>query len=66
MTRMEEVEGQNMKEQRIREFKRARHEGNFSKGGGNSGKQLQGQRPNVTNQRFNKDKGHGEEFSSMS
>ena len=34
MTHMEEIEGQNMKEQRIREFKRARHEGNFAKGGG--------------------------------
>ena len=31
--------------------------GNFSKGGGNGGKQPQGQRPNVQNQRFNKDKG---------
>ena len=38
MTHMEVVEGQNMKEQRIREFKRARHEGNFAKGGGNGGK----------------------------
>ena len=57
MTHMEEVEGQNMKEQRIREFKRARHEGNFSKGGGQGGKQPQGQRPNVPHQRFNKDKG---------
>ena len=46
-----------MKEQLIREFKRARHEGNVSKGGGNGGKQPQGQRPNVPNQRFNKDKG---------
>src|SRR5688572_3403425 len=57
MTHMEEVEGQNMKEQRIREFKRARHEGNFAKGGGNGGKQPQGQRPTVPNQTFNKDKG---------
>ena len=57
MTHMEEVEGQDMKEQRMREFKRARREGNFSQGGGNGGKQPQGQRPNVPNQRFIKDKG---------
>src|SRR5688572_17238643 len=57
MTHMEEVEGQDMKEQRMHEFKRARREGNFSKGGGSGGKQPQGQRPNVPNPRFNKDKG---------
>src|SRR5687767_5621690 len=57
MTHMEEVEGQDMKEQRMREFKRARREGNFSKGGGSGGKQPQGQRPNVPNPRFNKEKG---------
>ena len=57
MTHMEEVEGHNMKEQRIREFKRTRHEGNFSKRGGSGGKQPQGKRPNVPNPRFNKDKG---------
>src|SRR5687767_4910941 len=57
MTHMEEVEGQNMKEQRVREFKRARHEGNLSKGGGSGGKQPQGHRPNVPIPRFNKDKG---------
>ena len=32
MTHMEEIEGQNMKEQRIMEFNRAHHEGNFAKG----------------------------------
>ena len=31
MTHMKEIEGQNMKEQRMIEFKRAQHEGNFSK-----------------------------------
>ena len=49
---VENVEGQNMKEKRMREVKRARHEGNLAKGGGSGGKQPQGQRPNVPNQRF--------------
>ena len=53
MTHMEEVEGKNMKEQRIHELRRARHDGNFIKGGRSGGKQPQGQRPNVPNQRFN-------------
>ena len=56
MTHMDEIEGQNMKEERIREFKRARHEGNFSKDGGSGGKFPQGQKPNVLSQRFNKER----------
>jgi len=53
MTHMEEVEGQNMKEQRIREFKRARHEGNYAKG---RGSQDGGQRANAPFQEKGKQK----------
>src|SRR5687767_12781856 len=55
MTHIEEIKGQNMKERRVREFKRARQEGN-SKGGGSGGKFPQGQKPNVPHQRFNKER----------
>ena len=57
MTYVEQVEDRKLRERRMRDLKRPRFDsGGFNKSG-NSGKQPQGKRPNVPNQRFNKDKG---------
>ena len=54
MTHMEEIEGQNMKIVKAREFKKARFEGGFTKGGGGIAKPQHRQGNNAPNPRFNK------------
>ena len=56
MTHIEEIEGKNIKVHRAREFKKARYEGSFSKGGGGNLKPPQRQGNNASKQRFNKER----------
>ena len=56
ITHMEEIEGQNMKIVKAREFKKARFEGGFSKGGGGIAKPQHRQGNNAPNPRFNKER----------
>src|SRR5688572_27851169 len=55
MTHMEDIEGQNMKIVKAREFKKARFEGGFSKGGGGISKPQCRRGNNTPNPRFNKE-----------
>src|SRR5688572_5444607 len=57
MTYVEQVEDRKLRERRMRDLKRPRFDGGGFNKNGKDGKQPQGQRPNVPNQRFNKDKG---------
>src|SRR5687767_7770432 len=67
MTHMEEVEGQNMKEQRIHEIKRARHEGNFAKGGGGGGKATTRAKAQCSKPKVQQGQGsYGKKFPTMS